>query len=145
MAWGCGGATGWEKSGPASVDADVVARLTADLGPDGVAAVCQVFLADARERVRAAGAACRSADARGAARSAHRLKSASGFLGANGVSTLCREIERLAGEDRLADVAVRVDQLAEEVERASTELVAVLERVVHRSGGVDSGPAAAAT
>ncbi len=105
------------------VDAAVVGRLVADIGPEAVDELCRVFAAEARERLPAISAACRSLDAGRAAAAAHRLKSACGFLGVASLAWRCREIERLAragqveGAGRLADLAaaeldIVVDDLA---------------------------------
>lgn len=115
-----------EGPGPPHVDATTVARLVDDLGPDHVAEVCGLFLADAGELVGALRAACESGDADAAARAAHRLKSASGFVGAGGVSSLCAEVEHLARLDRLGEVGHRIDLTVHELERVSEELAALV-------------------
>jgi HPt (histidine-containing phosphotransfer) domain-containing protein len=109
-------------SGGAGVDPTVVARLVDDLGHEQVSEVCGLFLGDARELVRAIRAAHESGDAQTVARCAHRLKSASGFVGAVGVSSLCADIERLARDGRLVDLGPRVDHLVAELEHVSAEL-----------------------
>jgi HPt (histidine-containing phosphotransfer) domain-containing protein len=111
---------------PPPVDAMVVARLVDDLGTAGVAEVCGVFLADAGQLVGALRTAFELGDADAGARAAHRLKSASGFLGAVGFSSLCAEVEQLARQDRIDDAESRVDLLAEELERVSEELTALV-------------------
>lgn len=108
------------------VDEAVLARLVDDLGPEHVVELCEIFLADARERVQAVRAACTAGDARAAARSAHRLKSAAGFVGAGGVSALCREIEDLVSHDRLDQVPACAGRLSEELDHASGELATLL-------------------
>lgn len=111
------------------IDQTVLARLVDDLGREHVVEVCELFLADAREGVRAVRTAGEAGDADGAARSAHRLKSASGFVGAGGLSALCREIEDLAGRNRLDEVMARVELVGDEFQQASVELVDLLGRL----------------
>jgi HPt (histidine-containing phosphotransfer) domain-containing protein len=102
------------------VDEAVLARLVDDLGPDHVVELCEIFLADARERIQAVHTA---------ARSAHRLKSAAGFVGFGGVSALCREIEDLASHGRLDHVAACARRMSEELDHASRELATLLEHL----------------
>jgi HPt (histidine-containing phosphotransfer) domain-containing protein len=112
-----------EGAGGPSVNATVVARLVEALGPEEVAQVCAVFLVDARELVTAIQGAYESGDADSTAKHAHRLKSASGFLGAEGLSGLCVDIERLARDGRLAELGPHVARLAGEFEHVAAELV----------------------
>ena len=121
-----------EGSGVRRVDLALVAALVDDLGPDAVADLCQLFVSESRERVRTVRAACASGDAAAVARSAHRLKSACGFLGAAGVAALSGRIERLARDDRLAEVAALADRLSDELEAAVVEITSV-------SAGLDPG------
>ncbi len=114
------------RVGGSHVDVSVLGGLVDDLGREHVAEVCALFLADARELVAALGTAVESGDADEAARVSHRLKSASGFLGAAGISRLCAEVERLAREDRLAEGRPRVDLLGAELDRVSAELAALV-------------------
>lgn len=111
------------------VDEAVLARLVDDLGPDHVVELCEIFLADARERIQAVHTACAAGDAGAAARSAHRLKSAAGFVGFGGVSALCREIEDLASHGRLDHVAACARRMSEELDHASRELATLLEHL----------------
>ena len=114
-----------EASGDSGIDTSVLSQLVVDLGPHHVAEVCRLFLADARDRVDDVRWACGSEDSDTAARSAHRLKSASGFVGATGVATLCAEVERLARGNRLDEVRALVGRLSDELERASRQLAAL--------------------
>ena len=113
-----------EGSGPTPVDVTALTRLADDLGPAHLAEVCDLFLVEADELVGAVRAACGTGDADAAARAAHRLKSASGFLGASGLSSLCAEVEDLARHDRLGEVSPRVALMADEMGRASEALAA---------------------
>jgi HPt (histidine-containing phosphotransfer) domain-containing protein len=107
------------------VDPTVLARLVDDLGEDHAREVCALFLTDAADIVGAVDAALGSGDAAAAARLAHRLKSASGFVGAEGCARLCAEIERLVRDDRLVDVRPRLELLADELGHVSAELAAL--------------------
>lgn len=133
MHWGRSGEAVTGGKAAAHIDEVVVARLVDDLGADHAAEVCALFLADARERVQAVRTACAAGDADAAARSAHRLKSSSGFVGAGGVSTLCREIEDLARRDLLDEVPRCVELVSHELEQASGELGTLIGRHL-RSG-----------
>lgn len=120
---------GWHSGGVPTdgcgvphVDVTVVAALVDDLGRDAVADLCQLFVSESRERVRTVRSACASGDSDAAARSAHRLKSACGFLGAGGVAAVCARIERLARDDRLTEVAALVDVLADGLEAVVVEV-----------------------
>jgi len=117
------------------VDRAVVGQLVTDLGAGPVVDVCDVFLADGRAGLDAIRSACASGDAGTAAGTAHRLKSASGFLGAPRVAALCAEIESLARDRRLNDVSGRVEEASEELEAAAQELSALV-----RSSGEAPAP-----
>lgn len=116
-----------------AVDETVVAQLVADLGPAAAAEVCRVYVADAREAVGALVAAFDAGDASGLARCAHRLKSASAFVGLGGIAALCRDIETGARQGRLGPLGTRVVLLAGEIEHATQELVGVVRRLSGRS------------
>ena len=122
------GAGGEAEDGPPPprLDETVVAGLVADLGAEQAGEVCDVFVEDGHQVVVALRAACEAGDAGAAARSAHRLKSASGFVGARRVSALCGEIERLGRQDRLDEARPRVQLVAEELERVTEELRAAV-------------------
>ena len=125
-----------EGSPAPRVDETVLARLVADLGPEHVVEVCNLFVDDGRERVRSIRSACEAGDADAVARSAHRLKSASGFVGACRVTAMCREIEVLVGDGRLEDACSRAEQVGDELEVASGVLAALV-----RSAGGPAGVA----
>ena len=110
----------------------------ADLGRDPVAEVCGIFLSDGRNAVAVMRSACASGDAGAVARRAHRLKSASGFLGAAGVGALCRQIEELAATGRLDEVPARLDALATELELAAEAVDELARGGGPGTGGPDS-------
>ena len=111
------------------IDQTVLARLVVDLGPDDVADVCSIFVSDARQGLRVVRSGCDARDADAVARAAHRMKSASGFVGAEAISALCAEIEALVLVHRFDEVAPRVDLVAEELEHASQELAVLVGRL----------------
>jgi len=78
--------------GPA-VDEAVFANLAADLGAGHIDEVSRVFLDNASVAVDRVRACLASGDLSGAARAAHGLKSASGFMGATGLVSLCAAVE----------------------------------------------------
>ena len=89
-----------------AVDEAVFAQLVADLGAEHIEEVCQVFLENAAVGVDAVRRALDSDDTEGAAVAAHRLKSASGFLGATRLAGLCAAIEAGAPTRNLGDALV---------------------------------------
>lgn len=113
-----------DGAGPGSaVDEAVFEQLVADLGPEHIGEVCQVFLRNAQANVRAVRNALDAGDAPAAAEAAHRLKSASGFVGAVRLATLCAAVE--AG----SPAGDPVEALAEELRRASVDLGLLVARV----------------
>lgn len=121
-------ANGRGSGAPVIVEA-VLAQLVSDLGAADVASLCSVFLADASELLVALRAAYDSGDAAALAHGAHRLKSASGFVGAETVSRTARRLEHLAREPEREAVAPLLDVLAEELEQLSDQLVPVVLRL----------------
>ena len=111
------------------MDSAVLLKLADDLGAAHVAELCELFVADARARVQAIRSAGAAGDTAGAARAAHVLKSASGFLGAVRVADRCREIEILAADERFDQLGRRADVLAAEVEEASRVLAAMVDEI----------------
>ena len=110
------------RSAP-TVDEAVFSQLVADLGAQHIEEVCRVFLATAASGIDAVRRALDSADATGAADAAHRLKSASGFLGATRLADLCAAVE--AG----STAGNPGDDLAAELRRTSDDLLALVKRV----------------
>ena len=95
----------------------------ADLGAQHIEEVCRLFLENAAVGVDAVRHALDSDDARGAAEAAHRLKSASGFLGATRMAELCAAIE--AG----SPAGNPGETLAAELRRTSDDLDVLVGRV----------------
>ena len=110
------------RSAPA-VDEAVFSELVADLGAEHIDGVCRVFLANAASGVAAVRQAVEAHDAKAAALAAHRLKSASGFIGATRLAALCAAVEsgEAAGNPSEA--------LAVELRRASGDLHVLVGRV----------------
>lgn len=107
------------------VDEAVLAQLVLDLGPGQAEEICRLFLENASREVHAVGRALDAGDSKAAARSAHRLKSASGFIGATGLATLCAEVE--AGPPAQGFGAI----LAGELEQTAAELSLSVGRLAH--------------
>lgn len=80
-----------------AVDEAVFAQLVADLGPKHIGEVCRVFVDNATSGIDAVRRALDAHDPEAAAGAAHRLKSASGFVGATHLAGLCAAVE--AGGD----------------------------------------------
>ncbi len=99
------------------------ARLVADLGAQHIEEVCRLFLESAAAGVDAVRQALDSEDATGAAEAAHRLKSASGFLGATGLARLCAAVEAGSPPRNLGGA------LAAELRRTSDDLRLLVGRV----------------
>lgn len=102
------------------VDEAVLAQLAVDLGAENATAICRLFLENAATEVHAVGLALAAGDPAAAARTAHRLRSSSGFVGATGMAALCADIE--------AGHAVG-DALAAELERTTADLNRSVERL----------------
>lgn len=81
------------QAGASAVDEAVLANLAADLGAAHIGEVSRLFLDNAKLEVEVVRTCLDSGDLVGAADAAHRLKSASGFLGATGLISLCAAVE----------------------------------------------------
>ena len=114
------------RSAP-GVDEAVFAQLVADLGAQHIEEVCRLFLENAAAGIGAIRQALDAGDTKGAAEAAHRLKSASGFLGATRLADLCAAVE--AGSSA-GDPA---DALAAELRRTSDDLRVLVGRVAGAS------------
>ena len=110
------------RSAPA-VDEAVFSRLVADLGAQHIEGVCRVFLEHAASGIDAVRHALDSHDPERAAEAAHRLKSASGFLGATGLANLCAAVEAGSPDQNAGEA------LAAELRRTSEDLVLLVGRV----------------
>ena len=94
----------------------MLAQLVENLGAGPTHEICRLFLENATRDVHAVGEALEAGDGERAARSAHRLKSASGFLGATGLVALCAEVEAGAASQSIGH------RLAGELEQTATAL-----------------------
>lgn len=112
-----------EGAGPGpAVDEAVFAQLVADLGAEHIGEVCQVFLRNAASGIEDVRTALDADDLAAAAQAAHRLKSASGFLGAVRLAELCAAVEAgPAGE--------AAQGLHDELQRTSVDLGLLVGRV----------------
>lgn len=110
------------RSAPA-VDEAVFSQLVADLGAEHIEEVCRLFLANAASGVDAVRQALEADDAKAAVLAAHKLKSASGFVGATRLAALCAAVESgvAAGDPGEA--------LAVELRRASADFHVLVGRV----------------
>lgn len=87
------GSASGARPGDCAVDEAIFADLVADLGAEHIGEVCRLFLANAAAGVEDVRRALDAGDKGGAAVAAHRLKSASGFLGATRLAHLCAAVE----------------------------------------------------
>lgn len=110
------------RSAPA-VDEAVFSQLVADLGTQRIEEVCRLFLDNAASGIEAVRQALDAGDDAAAAEAAHRLKSASGFLGATRLADLCAAVEAgaTAGNPGRA--------LTAELRRTSDDLLGLVTRV----------------
>lgn len=96
-----------ERAGSApAVDEAVFSQLVADLGAQHIGEVCRLYLDNAAAGIDAVRQALDSGDAEGAADAAHRLKSASGFLGATRLVELCAAVEAGSPPGNPADALI---------------------------------------
>jgi PAS domain S-box-containing protein len=115
-----------------SVDAGVIGKLVSSLGDQGrrsTAALIDTFLAHAPDLTAALTSAVERGEAGDVRRLAHTLKANAATFGAVGLEGLCRELEAGAkagtldrGGDLLAEIAVELERVTEELERVRAEL-----------------------
>jgi HPt (histidine-containing phosphotransfer) domain-containing protein len=105
------------------IDEAVFHRLVTDLGSQHIGEVCRLFLENAAAEVDAVRQALGAGDAAGAAEAAHRLKSASGFLGATALAGLSAAVEAGSPASNVAEA------LADELRRTSADLDALVGRL----------------
>jgi HPt (histidine-containing phosphotransfer) domain-containing protein len=98
------------------------------LDDDGsfVAEIVELFRSETPRRVEAVLAACERADAGAVTHEAHALKSSAAQLGALRLSGLCRRIELLAREGRLAEATTAVSELGPSAREADGALAEAL-------------------
>lgn len=104
------------------VDGAVLAQLAVDLGAEHATEICRLFLENAAAEVHAVETALAAGDPAAAARSAHRLKSASGFVGATGLAALCAKVE--AGHPAGGTLAGELERTATDLNRSVGRLAA---------------------
>jgi HPt (histidine-containing phosphotransfer) domain-containing protein len=109
----------------AAVDEAVLRQLIDELGADAVVEISTVFAADAGRQSQAVLAALAAGDADTAARAGHRLKSASGFVGATTLSRLCAEIDDLARQHELEQARAGAVRLVAEAQRAAARIAVI--------------------
>lgn len=76
-----------------------------------------LFLDDLPRQIEVLRRAIENHDAEGAVAAAHRLKGASGNLGAEPMSVLCRRVERLGHANRLSELTQLLGELNRESEK----------------------------
>ena len=104
------------------LDPAMLDRLRSLGGEELVVRVIDAFLGDARTRFTKGEEGAASGDLTGVAAAAHSLVSSTGQLGANRLSTLCREIEALARAGDGAGVKARLPEWRERFDAAEAAL-----------------------
>ena len=104
------------------IDADSLARLEQDVGPQVVGQIIGLFLERGPDRLQAVRTGVQSADLAGAAEALHSIKSSAAMLGASGLADIAERAERLARGGRAADLTT----LMKSFERAFEETTAFL-------------------
>ena len=104
------------------LDAAFLETLAADIGPEPVQGLIDLFLSDAPARMEALSAALDAEDAVAAAKVAHTLKSGAGSVGALAFAALCGGAEQSAREGRFDDAHVVARALPAELSRTATAL-----------------------
>lgn len=90
--------------------------------PDVVREVVGLFLADAPERLRAIAAAVHAGDAAALQRAAHTMKGASATIGARSLQRVCRGLEEMGRDQRVASAAAELSVLDREFTRVKDAL-----------------------
>jgi len=101
----------------------VLTALVEELGLERTQEICEVFVQDGHQKLAALQAALDAGDADVTARTAHGLKSGSGFVGATAVFNLCAEMERTAKTGDLDFARLHLPDLRAQLEQAEQELV----------------------
>lgn len=114
----------------AMLDTRTLDRLAEDLGGvESVREIATLFLDSLPARWAEVSATWQSGDAPAATRAAHTLKSAAAIVGLNALSDLCRQLELLARENRLAEGARALTEGADTCRSADRELKGWLEKL----------------
>lgn len=112
-----------ERDEPSPID---VGKLRASLEDVGVPAVFRelvaVFLHDTPDRLAALRAAATAGDARAVRFAAHTLKGTCGYLGAEGLVRICRELEAVASAGAVAPDLPLLAELDAEFRRVRAAL-----------------------
>ena len=111
---------------PALFDERVVQRLLDSMGGDGafVSDLIDQFLTDAPALVETARAGVASGDADEVRRALHTLTSNAATFGATDLAVVARQLEELAKGGSLDGVELRLDAIAEQLERVREALAA---------------------
>ena len=119
---------GAPPAAPAEEREDVAARLASlrrleeASGRTIVEEVAESFVSRGRQNVEAIRRALAEADAARVATAAHALVGSAGLLGAGGLAAKARDLEVLAGEDRLDECGERLPGLEEELQTVIRQL-----------------------
>ena len=96
-----------------AVNPQVLERLRNDIG--NIQAVVQVFLASLENRSQELAAACKNGDAASMVRIAHTLKGSSAQFGAEKLSSLCQQVERLARMGHVEQIGALLQKAEEAI------------------------------
>ena len=96
-----------------AVNTQVLERLRNDIG--NIQAVVQVFLASLENRSQELAAACKNGDAASMVRIAHTLKGSSAQFGAEKLSSLCQQVERLARMGHVEQIGALLQKVEEAI------------------------------
>lgn len=99
--------------------------LAHDVGADTVTDLIDLYVVDAPRHVADIRRALTNRDANGLRRSAHTLKSTAATVGALPLAEVCKDIERLAREGKLDEVAPLLNMLAQLDGESRTAAVAL--------------------
>jgi HPt (histidine-containing phosphotransfer) domain-containing protein len=91
-------------------------------GPDFIGELIDTFLEDAPKLIKELETALAAGDAESFRRAAHSLKSNAASFGALHLSSLSKELEMLAKENKLSEVGSRITVLEEAYRSAAEEL-----------------------
>ena len=90
---------------------EALTALARDVGPDTVTDLIDLYVVDAPRHVADIGRAVANRDTAVMRRAAHSLKSTAAMVGALPLADTCREIERLAREEKLDEVGGLLEPL----------------------------------
>ena len=96
-----------------AVNPQVLERLRNDIG--NIQAVVQVFLASLENRSQELAAACKNGDAASMVRIAHTLNGSSAQFGAEKLSSLCQQVERLARMGHVEQIGALLQKVEEAI------------------------------